>query len=143
MSFHSKYDRVLRRFVPSIAKLSYDPCVKIIGDAIARLVAWPFPELKELPPNHLRIRVGSGNLIFNSHVNFIQMGDDVWLTFLSRNYCAFNSDVVELGCGCGRLARPLRDPPWDPWFQGTYVGVDIDSEMIEYCRSNFPVQRFE
>jgi SAM-dependent methyltransferase len=52
------------------------------------------------------------------------------------------SDVVELGCGCGRIARPLRDPLWDPWFEGTYVGVDIDREMIEYCRSNFPGDRF-
>jgi SAM-dependent methyltransferase len=50
---------------------------------------------------------------------------------------------VELGCGCGRIARALNDPWWDPWFEGTYVGVDIDSEMLEYCRSNFPAPRFE
>jgi SAM-dependent methyltransferase len=67
----------------------------------------------------------------------------MWLKFLSRKYCASNSDVVELGCGCGRIARALRDPPWDPWFHGTYVGVDIDCEMIEYCRSNFPEGRFQ
>jgi SAM-dependent methyltransferase len=67
----------------------------------------------------------------------------MWLTFLSRKYCTSKSDVVELGCGCGRIARPLRDPRWDPWFEGTYVGVDIDREMIEYCRSNFPEGRFQ
>lgn len=112
------------------------------GDAIARVLAQPFPELHDLPPNHLCVRIGSGNRIFNGHVIFIQAGNQSWLTFLSRKYCTSSSDVVELGCGCGRLARPLRDPPWAPWFAGTYVGVDIDKEMIKYCRTNFPPDRF-
>jgi SAM-dependent methyltransferase len=143
LGFYSKYDRVLRDFVPSIARISYNPFVKVVGDAIARMLGWPFPELRDLPPNHLCIRVGTGNRIFNGHIVFIQAGDHMWLTFLSRKYCTSKSDVVELGCGCGRLARPLRDPPWAPWFEGTYVGVDIDSEMIEYCRSHFPEGRFQ
>jgi SAM-dependent methyltransferase len=40
--------------------------------------------------------------------------------------------VLELGCGCGRIAQALRDPR----FEGTYVGIDIDNEMLEYCREN-------
>ena len=143
MGFYSKHDRIFRKLVPSVARISYLPFIKIAGDAIARMLAWPFPELRDLPPNHLRIRIGSGNRIFNGHFDFIQAGNQCWLTFLSRKYCTSKSDVVELGCGCGRLARPLRDPPWDPWFEGTYVGVDIDSEMIEYCRSHFPEGRFQ
>jgi SAM-dependent methyltransferase len=47
--------------------------------------------------------------------------------------------VVEFGCGCGRIARALKEP----WFQGSYVGVDIDDEMLEYCRENFPSERFK
>jgi SAM-dependent methyltransferase len=47
--------------------------------------------------------------------------------------------VVELGCGCGRVARALRDR----WFEGTYLGVDIDEEMIEYCRQSFIKDRFQ
>ena len=143
MPRYSKRDRIFRKLVPSVAKLSYNPVVKIAGNAIASILALPFPDLRDLPPNHLRIRIGTGNRIFNGHVNFIRDGNEVWLTFLSRRYCASNSDVVELGCGCGRLARPLRDPPWSPWFEGTYVGVDIDNEMIEYCRNNFSAERFE
>jgi SAM-dependent methyltransferase len=144
MAFYSKRDRIFRRLVPSVARISYNPFVKTVGDTIARGLAWPFPELRDLPPNHLCIRVGSGNRIFNSHINFLQTGANVWLTFLSRKYCTPNSDLVEIGCGCGRLARPLMYPPWeDSWFKGTYVGVDIDSEMIEYCRNNFPRGRFE
>jgi SAM-dependent methyltransferase len=143
MPLYSEHDRIFRKLVPSVAKLSYNPVVKIAGNAIARMLARPFPDLRDLPPNHLCIRIGAGNRIFNSHVNFIQAGNELWLTFLSRKYCTSNSDVVELGCGCGRLARPLRNPPWSPWFEGTYVGIDIDSEMIEYCRNNFPAERFQ
>jgi SAM-dependent methyltransferase len=143
LGFYYKYDRVFRKFVPSTARLSYNPVIKIAGDAIARMLALPFPELHDLPPNHLCLRVGSGNRIFNGHTIFIQAGDQSWLNFLSRKYCTSKSDVVELGCGCGRLARPLRDPQWAPWFEGTYVGVDIDREMIEYCQSNFPEDRFQ
>ena len=143
MAVYSKHDLIFRRFVPSVAKISYNPFVKIAGNAIARVLARPFPELRDLPPNHLRIRIGTGNRIFNGHINFIQASYHCWLTFLSRKYCTSSSDVVEFGCGCGRIARALRDPPWDRWFEGTYVGVDVDSEMIEYCRNNFPAERFE
>jgi SAM-dependent methyltransferase len=140
---YSKYDRIYRRFVPSVAKLSYNPFVKAAGNGIAGMLALAFPELRDLPPNHLRIRIGAGNRIFNDHVDFIETGSRCWLAFLSRKYCTSSSDVVELGCGCGRIARALKEPWWDPWFEGTYVGVDIDPEMIEYCRNNFPAPRFQ
>lgn len=139
MTWYSKHDRMFRKFVPSVAKASYNPFIKIAGNAIAGVLARPFPELHELPPNHLRIRTGAGNRIFNDHINFIQKSGRCWLLFLSRNYCTSTSDVVELGCGCGGVARALMDP----WFEGTYVGVDIDKEMIEYCRKSFPAERFE
>ena len=143
MALYSRYDHIYRKFVPSIAKLSYNPIVKAGGNAIASMLALPFPELRNMPPNHLRIRVGSGNSLFNGQVEFIQTGTRCWLGFLSREYCTRSSDVVELGCGCGRIALGLNEPWWDPWFEGTYVGVDIDSEMIDYCRNNFPPDRFK
>jgi hypothetical protein len=139
MGWYSKHDRVLRKFVPSIARVSYNPFVKIAGNAVAGVLSRPFPELRELPPNHLCIRTGAGNRVVNNHVNFILKSYQCWLTFLSRKFCTFDSDIVDLGCGCGGIARALREP----WFKGTYVGVDIDAEMIEYCRHNFPAERFE
>jgi SAM-dependent methyltransferase len=139
MTWYSKHDRILRKFVPSVAKASYNPFLRVAGNAVAGVLCRPFPELRELPPNHLCIRTGVGNRVFNNHVNFILKSYQCWLTFLSRKFCTFNSNVVELGCGCGGVARALREP----WFEGTYVGVDIDEEMIEYCRSNFPAERFE
>jgi SAM-dependent methyltransferase len=110
----------------------------MVGDAIASSLSLPFSELRRLPPNHLRIRIGVGNRILTNHVHFIEMGNGIWLDFLSNKYCTSTSNIVELGCGCGRIAWPLRGD----WFRGTYVGVDIDAEMIDYCRGHFPHERF-
>ena len=139
MGWYSQHDRMFRKIVPSIAKASYNPVVKLGTNVVAGLLSRPFAELRELPPNHLRIRTGAGNRIVNDHVSFILKSYRCWLTFLSRNYCVFSSDVVELGCGCGGVALALREP----WFKGTFVGIDIDEEMIEYCRAQFPPERIE
>jgi hypothetical protein len=72
MAWYSKRDRIIRKFVPSVAKASYNPFVKLAGNAIAGVLSRPFPELRELPPNYLRIRIGTGNRIFNNLINFIQ-----------------------------------------------------------------------
>jgi hypothetical protein len=87
LGFYSKYDNAIRKLVPSVAKLSYNPVVQAVGDTIASMLARPFPELRDLPPNHLCIRVGTGNRIFNGHFTFIHAGYHCWLKFLSRNYC--------------------------------------------------------
>jgi SAM-dependent methyltransferase len=139
MGWYSRYDRILRKFLPSVARLSYNPYAKITANTIAGVLSLPFPEFRALPPNHLCIRTGSGNRIFNNHVNFILKSSQCWLTFLSRDYCTRRSDVVELGCGCGGIARALKDP----WFEGTYVGVDVDEEMIQYCQQDFSDKRFK
>jgi SAM-dependent methyltransferase len=134
----SLFDRSIRKLVPSVARSSYNPIVNWVGDTFASALSFPFPELRQLPPNHLRIRIGVGNRILANHVHFIEMGNWYWLEFLSRQYCTSTSDIVELGCGCGRIARPLKGE----WFQGTYIGVDLDSEMIDYCRCHFPEKKF-
>ena len=78
MALYSKYDRIIRKFVPSVAKFSYNPFFMKAGDAIAGVLALPFSELRDLPPNHLRIRIGAGNRIFNGHVNFIEVSSRCW-----------------------------------------------------------------
>lgn len=65
MGWYSKHDGSLHKFVPSVAKACYNPFVKVAGNVIAGILARPFPELRELPPNHLRIRTGVGNQILN------------------------------------------------------------------------------
>ena len=135
---YSSLDRLYRKLFPSVATLSYNPLVRVVGDALSYLLALPFSELRRLPPNHLRIRIGVENRIINNHIHFLEMGSSFWLSFFSHQYCTYKSDVVELGCGCGRIAYPLLGN----WFEGTYLGVDIDREMIEYCQRRFPNERF-
>ncbi|NIP28414.1 MAG: class I SAM-dependent methyltransferase, partial [Phycisphaerae bacterium] len=43
-----------------------------------------------------------------------------------------NSDVLEIGCGCGRVAFPMA-----VFLEGgTYTGADIEEVSLESCRKN-------
>jgi len=133
-----RVDRFLRWFVPSAPRLSYSPTFRIFGNALSSALALPFPEFRRLPPNHLRVRVGVGNRIVNNQAFFLNFGAFFWNDLFANGYANAHSDIVDIGCGCGRLAMPLRQD----FFKGTYLGIDIDAEMIEYCRTHFPPDRF-
>ncbi len=47
------------------------------------------------------------------------------------------TDVLEVGCGGGRLIRPLLETA------SSVHGIDISEEMVEYCRDRYPAARFE
>ena len=48
------------------------------------------------------------------------------------------------GCGCGHYAHYLRDYRFESeMFSGKYIGIDIDEEMLDWCRRNFDSERFE
>lgn len=46
--------------------------------------------------------------------------------------------LLDIGCGSGRLAYGLHG-----WFGDGYVGVDVNAELIDFCRESFPAFRFE
>jgi 2-polyprenyl-3-methyl-5-hydroxy-6-metoxy-1,4-benzoquinol methylase len=48
------------------------------------------------------------------------------------------SNILDWGCGCGRLTRYFRNLP-----PGTVTGIDIDEDNISWCRENLPFGRFE
>ena len=131
-------DRFVRRFVPSLARLSYNPIFKVVGNAVSAVPALLYPEFRNLPPNHMRVRIGTGsNVIFNQPF-YLRIGTNFWLPWLASGYVTAKSDIVEIGCGCGRIAHYLRGD----WFSGTYVGVDIDQEMLDWDASHFPRDKF-
>lgn len=127
------FDRHIRNVFPSIAALSYNPIFAVLVDTAASLFDWFFREWRQLPPNHLRVRVGVNNRLFLNQTHFIAFGNELWLSWLADGYAGPDSVVLEIGCGCGRVAWPLRGG----WFQGKYCGIDIDSEMLEWCRQSF------
>ena len=134
-----------RRLVPSIAALTRSKLVASPLDLIDYVVALPFKELRALPPNRLRLRVGTDQRLVCSHVDHITRVYPFWLAMFAEQAVKSDSTVLDIGCGCGRAAQILRDAyfRYQPIFRGKYIGVDVDVEAIEWCRRNFPAQRFE
>src|ERR1700744_827183 len=143
MSETVSIDRTLRRIFPSISKLTYNPLFKLA----VNICDWParacFREFRRLPPNHMRIRVGVGNRLFTNQLKYLVSPRDFWMEALSLGMVGMDSTIVDIGSGCGRFAHVLRDySSSSGGFEGTYIGVDIDTEMISWCRDNFDPVRF-
>src|SRR5947209_3979672 len=131
-------DRYLRRIVPSTARLTYNPLFKVIVDSFDLLPKRAYSELANIPPNHLRIRVGVANRLFTNHINFVTGSKNFWMHAFHSGLCRLDSTIVDIGCGCGRFAHILRDYIFkSERFSGKYIGIDVDQEMLEWCARNF------
>jgi SAM-dependent methyltransferase len=137
------FEYYLRRLFPSASRLTFNPVAKLILDASdlpARLI---WKEYRNIPPNHMRVRVGVGNRIFNNQTIYTQFATNYWLSAFANGHVALDSTIVDIGVGSGRYAHILRDfRCYQERFRGTYIGIDIDQEMVEYCRSSFDRERF-
>jgi SAM-dependent methyltransferase len=134
-----RLEALLRAVVPSTPVLTRQPVVGWLLDAPDRLLSLPYPEFRVLPPNRYRVRVGIGNRLFFNQVGFLQYGLGTWMEIFAEGWADDTSNVVDIGCGCGRAAFPLK---MRPAFTGVYTGIDVDSEMIGWCDANFPRDRF-
>lgn len=135
-------DRTIRRLVPSLPPLTRNPVAMLPLDAVDRVLNWPWRELRGLPPNRMRLRVGVQNRLLFNGFGFRTTGVHFWMGVLARRHARLDSRVLDLGSGCGRFAMPLRDHNfYGQRFRGEYLGVDIDSEMLAWCRRHFD-QRF-
>jgi SAM-dependent methyltransferase len=124
--------RVARQAVVSSALLSRRPVLMACLDAVDRAVSFPFPEFRSLPPNRLRVRAGVGNRLFFNQAHYLEYGARTVLDLQSRELLDRGSSILDVGCGCGRLAHALRRYG----FEGEYVGVDVDREMVDWCAAN-------
>jgi SAM-dependent methyltransferase len=139
----SKYDRVIRRFVPSLSRLTYYSTVKLFlsfFDFPGRLM---FSELRGIPPNYMRVRVGVSNRVFSNGIQYLTAAQNFWMYCIEKKIIDFDSSIIDVGCGCGRFAHILRDCSFlGSRFNGNYIGIDIDSELLDWCRKNFDSERF-
>jgi SAM-dependent methyltransferase len=130
--------RMLRRLIPSVPILARTPVASFLDSADA-IIKWTHPEWSHLPPASLRMRIGVGSRILNNHEYFIASARELIGELSKREYLTPHSQVLEMGCGCGRnalaLSRFLAD-------DGSYVGQDVDAEMIAWCTRNLATDRF-
>jgi ubiquinone/menaquinone biosynthesis C-methylase UbiE len=137
-------ERMARRLVPSSSLLSHNPVFKALVNAADLLPRAIWREFRNLPPNHLRIRIGVGNRFFSNQPFYLGVAESFWLHHMSVGLVNEGSTIVDIGCGCGRFAHHLRDFRYlDTRFHGRYIGIDIDQEMLDWCMRNFDSERFE
>jgi cyclopropane fatty-acyl-phospholipid synthase-like methyltransferase len=86
------------------------------------------------------MRIGVGNRILRNHQYFVESGQAIVSELEGKSYLKPDSHVLELGCGCGRnaiaLARFLAE-------RGSYVGQDVDLQMIKWCQGHLQNQRVQ
>jgi SAM-dependent methyltransferase len=78
-----------------------------------------------IPPETLRRATGPGSL-----ERFLVVGD-AWNQVVSRFIVRPDSRVLDIGCGCGKLARFLATNP----HVETYVGFDAMPEGVAWCEN--------
>ena len=81
------------------------------------------------PPAKFRALVNGGPIDAEHHARIGQH-----FLVLLREHCGLKSSsvVLDIGCGCGRIATPLAKY----LSEGTYHGVDIMESMIDWCKTN-------
>lgn len=137
---NARLDRFMRRFAPSVAVLARKRWLMPVLDAPDVLARLAFPEYRVLPPNRLRVRVGVGNRILLNQSLFLKTGVQQAMRLFALGFARPDSAILELGCGCGRLAIALRE---SGTFNGRYTGVDVDREMVEWCATELAGAGFE
>ena len=130
--------RMIRRIFPSSTMISRGPLAMLPIAALDRLGDLPYREFDNLPPGRFRIRVGVGKKVAFNQAAFLRYGYTTWMEFFGE-FIDLAADVVDLGCGCGRTALAVRD---FPACRGHYTGVDVDEEMLAWCRRKFPPNLF-
>lgn len=79
-----------------------------------------------LPPDKYKNRIGGVEL-------FEQMGKATLDGFITKYGLKKSDSVLDIGCGCGRVAIPLTRYLNS---NASYEGQDIDNNLIKWCKGN-------
>lgn len=82
-----------------------------------------------IPPAELRLMVGP----FEDEGQYRSMAKDLLQTFLTLGDLRRDDRILDVGCGCGRIAAVLTDY-LNP--AGSYDGMDVIPALVEWCRTN-------
>ena len=140
-----RFDRQIRKLVPSTALLSRSPgygLMSRLSDLVMR-PAWRVFTRQPLPPLRYIVRTGVGNAVFFPHYYYLTAGAGFWMHVFAQGYASLQSTLVDVGSGVGKTALALRDYAYNGTrFGGRYVGFDVDPEMVAWCRRSFPADHF-
>ncbi|HEX8120797.1 MAG TPA: class I SAM-dependent methyltransferase [Solirubrobacteraceae bacterium] len=73
-------------------------------------------------------------LDFSGHSDFVATGDEFLGHFRSYGDLRPDEAVLEVGCGIGRMARPLTTYLDE---RGSYAGFDVNRDGIGWCRRRY------
>jgi SAM-dependent methyltransferase len=101
----------------------------------ASVIDWPVNVINgkhPFPPLYLRRDVGA--------LNSFESSAGAMVANL-KSSCGLRSQsrLLDLGCGCGAVARLLRNHFDGP---GGYVGIDVDDRMVRWCERHLAGPRF-
>lgn len=138
-----RLDRAIRRLVPAVPPLSRKGILMWPLDRIDAGISRLLGDYRAMPPNRFRIRIGAGNrLLFNQLVHRT-MPVNFWLDAFASGLLTRESDILDIGSGCGRYAQTLASMSFfGRSYTGRYTGVDVDRQMVEWCRAHFPPEQF-
>jgi SAM-dependent methyltransferase len=132
--------------VPSTVLLSRSAVFVTISRAVDAVVR-PFVGLftsQPIPPLRYLVRTGVANNILAPHYEYLRTSHPLWLYFFGRGLATLDSRIVEIGSGVGATAVALRGFHYaGERFRGIYHGFDVDREMVQWCQTNFPPDRFK
>lgn len=129
-------DRLLRRLLPSTPVLARWPIVPRALDAADWVLRRRDPRYAALPPASLRMRIGVGNRILRN-ADVFEHGQDIVRRCVEQGWVGDGARILDLGSGLGRNAVALRDQV----AYASYDGVDIDRDMVEWCRRHVANER--
>jgi SAM-dependent methyltransferase len=86
-----------------------------------------------MPPEHMIPGVGGGGV-----KRFVEIGEEFLGLFKRVGALEPTDDVLDVGCGCGRMAIVLGDY-LDPTTR--YEGFDVVREYVDWCADNITSQR--
>ena len=86
----------------------------------------------------MRIRTGVGNRVVFNQTHFRYGLQPYWLYFILAGWVTSESSVLELGSGAGRSSLALRVASAAGGYSGSYTGIDVDPELVDWCQRNYP-----
>jgi len=88
-----------------------------------------------IPPDELIIANGIGILGRDTiGADFVAIGNGILAEMIHDGYILPTDNVLDVGCGLGRVARPLvKHLSQD----GSYCGIDVSKSSIDWCSENY------